>query len=258
MGAGSYSLSWRSSNPSVLSVNAQTGALRAAGAGTAWLVATAGNARDSVRVTVAAAVAAVAPVSAVDITDADFSIEAGASPRTLRATVVDSNGRRVARAIAWTSTNSAVATVDAAGRVTPVAQGTARITAAADGFSDQVTVSVSAAAPALPAQGEVRSAVEGYVAALAGGNREAVTRYWGSAATGPRDDLLSLMGERNFVPTLGTVGEAAPEGAGAVVSFQVAAAYRTNFGQNRSRDLRFSARLERVGSQWQIASCVLQ
>jgi serine/threonine protein kinase len=266
MSAGTYTLSWRSSNPAAVTVSPQ-GALRAAGPGTAWIVAAAGNARDSVRITVAAAVAA------VDIAGEDVSLRVGDPARTLTASVLDSNRQAMQRPVTWSSSNLGVATVDASGRLTPVGAGTAQITATAEGRSDQVAVTVAAAAvaaaptpapapaaatPAPPSAADVRSAVEGYVAALGRNDRDAVTRLWGNAPEGDRGDLLDILGQRNLAVTLGEVSAPTLEGAAAVVTFQTTAAYRTSFGQNRSEGFNFRARLERTGSQWALVSAILQ
>jgi hypothetical protein len=243
-------------------VESRTGVVRAAGAGTAWLVASAGSARDSVRVTVVAAVAA------VDISDSDFAMETGASPRTLRVSVSDGSGQPMQRQVAWSSSNDAVARVNASGVVTPVGAGTARITASAEGFSDQVTVSVSAPAPAptpvsapgpaAPSESQVRAAIDGYLAALAQGDREAVTRYWGSGPSDQLNELLELTQQNSFSAAVTSVGETTLSGGGALVGFGVSASYRTSFGQNRQRDLAFSARLVPSGSEWRMESCVLR
>jgi len=267
MAAGSYALAWRSSNPAAVTVTPQ-GALRASGPGAAWIVASAGNARDSVRITVAAAVAA------VDIGGSDLSLQVGDPTRTLTASVLDSNRQPMQRPVAWSSANPGVATVDAGGRVTAVGAGATRITASADGFSDQVGVTVAAApaaaatptptpapvaaAPALPSAAEVRAALDAYVAALARNDRDTVTRLWGSAPAGRRGDLFDAVGQRDVRVTLGTVSNPTLEGSAAVVTFPVNAAYRTSFGQNRSNDFTFRARLERSGSGWAVASAVLQ
>ena len=270
MGAGTYTLAWRSSNPAAVTVDQRSGAYRAAGPGAAWIVATAGSARDSVRVTVAPTVAA------VDIAGSDLTLDVGDPARALTASVLDSNRQPMQRPLTWSSSDPGVASVDGNGRVTPVGSGTAQITATADGRSDQVSVTVAAAAaptpapapaprpapvaaaPALPSSAEARSAIDAYVAALGRNDRDTVTRLWGSAPEGDRGDLLDLMGQRNLVVTLGTVSNPVLDGAAAAVTFAATVAYRTSFGQNRSQDFNFRARLERSGAQWVLASAVLQ
>jgi hypothetical protein len=210
----------------------------------------------------------VATVAAVDIAGTDVTLEVGDPARTLSASVLDSNRQPLQRPVTWSSSNPGVAAVDGNGRVSPVGAGTAQITATADGRSDQVSVTVAAApapapspaaaAPALPSSAEARSAVEAYVAALGQNDRDTVTRLWGSAPEGDRGDLLDILGQRNLAVTLGTVSGPTLDGSSAVVTFDVTAAYRTSFGQNRSEAFSFRARLERSGAQWALASAILQ
>jgi hypothetical protein len=189
----------------------------------------------------------------------------------LSASVVDSNGRPVTRPVTWSSSNPRVASVDGSGRVTAVGAGLTQITATLDGRSDQVGVTVAAAppppapepapvasAPALPSAEDARAAVESYVAALGSNDRDTVTRLWGSAPEGDRGDLLDAMGSRDFRVTLGDVSNPVADGPAALVTFPVAGAWRSNFGQNRGGNFNFQARLERAGNAWRLASVVLQ
>jgi len=64
--------------------------------------------------------------------------------------------------------------------------------------------------------------------------------------------VVGLLGQSSFTATLGEIGTPTQEGSGASVPFQVAARWRTNFGQNRDRQLELRALLERVGSEWQV------
>ena len=59
------------------------------------------------------------------------------------ATLRDADGNELRRTVTWTSSADAVATVSNDGRVTALGPGTAMITAAADGRSDQVEVTVN-------------------------------------------------------------------------------------------------------------------
>ena len=70
--ASGFNLTWRSSDAGVLAVDGN-GTLSGSGAGTAWLVATAGSAGDSVLVVVTAVLAA------VEIAGSDVSLEVGGS-----------------------------------------------------------------------------------------------------------------------------------------------------------------------------------
>jgi hypothetical protein len=282
--SGGFTLVWRSSNPAAVMVAPRTGVLRAAGPGTSWIVAAAGDARDSVRVTVAPAATpppnqpvprpgqpAAPTVARVEIAEADLDLQVGSPPRPLSALVLDSSGRRLGRRVTWSSSDPQVASVDASGRVTAVGAGSARITATVGASSAQVGVSVAeappapasrpapaASAPALPSAPDARTAIEGYVAVLGSNDRDTVTRLWGSAAEGRRGDLLNAMGQRQFQVTLGTVSSPVADGAAATVTFPVAVAWRTSFGQNRSGNFNFRARLERSGSEWRLASVVLE
>ena len=80
------------------------------------------------------------PGSSVAISGGSFELKEGAS-KQLSATVSPSNATD--RAVSWKSSDTAVATVDASGKVTAVKAGTATITATAGGKSASVTVTVT-------------------------------------------------------------------------------------------------------------------
>ena len=82
----------------------------------------------------------IVPVSSVAISGGSFELKEGAS-KQLSATVSPSNATD--RAVSWKSSDTAVATVDASGKVTAVKAGTATITATAGGKSASVTVTVT-------------------------------------------------------------------------------------------------------------------
>jgi hypothetical protein len=121
-----------------------------------------------------------------------------------------------------------------------------------------VTVSVAAPAPALPTAEATSAAIDGYMSALTGGDEDAVRRYWGTADEGGLDDLIELMGERGFSATLGPISDPTEQGGAAAVTFTVEAAYRNFAGAERRSTLNFIARLERSGSNWTLASAVVQ
>ncbi len=67
----------------------------------------------------------------------------------LRVTLTDANGDTVTgRAISWTTSNAAVASVSAGGIVTALTAGTATITAQVDGKTASTTITVTPAAVA--------------------------------------------------------------------------------------------------------------
>jgi len=107
-------------------------------------------ARTPARVTLPAApVDTVEAVGSVTVTPDRLDLEAGQSA-TLAATVSGTRGSRLAdRPVSWQSTNPAVATVGADGRVTGVSAGVAIVSAAADGRAAPAAVTVRAPAPAL-------------------------------------------------------------------------------------------------------------
>ena len=109
-----------------------------------------------------------------------------------------------------------------------------------------------------PSAAEARTAIDAYAAAVGRNDRDTVTRLWGSAPEGDRGDLLDAMGQRQLTVAVGNVSNPTLEGAAATVTFQLTAAYRTSFGQNRSGTFNFRGRLERSGAQWALTSAVLQ
>ncbi|CAA9357849.1 MAG: hypothetical protein AVDCRST_MAG68-4208 [uncultured Gemmatimonadetes bacterium] len=133
---------WQSSSDGLASVS-PSGMATAKGAGTVTFTATetASNRSGSMSVPITPA-----PVASVDIAPAAVSIAAGES-RQLAATARDAAGAPLAgRAVAWSSSSTAVATVDAAsGMVRAVAVGEATITASSEGRSATATVTVTPA-----------------------------------------------------------------------------------------------------------------
>ena len=79
------------------------------------------------------------PVAVVTVSPAQLDLRLGDSAR-LTATVKDADGRVLDVPVTWSSQKPQVATVDANGRVTAVAEGTVSITATAGGKSGSATV----------------------------------------------------------------------------------------------------------------------
>ncbi len=127
------SISWASSDPGVATVTG--GNVTAVGNGTTTISATAGSAVGTVQVTVQQRITQVTFASPVDTmyTLGD----------TVRATARDSRGNAVVgRVVTWSSLQPAVATVDANGLITTVAQGGALIRAFVDGSQGERTLQV--------------------------------------------------------------------------------------------------------------------
>ncbi|HWQ27573.1 MAG TPA: Ig-like domain-containing protein, partial [Dehalococcoidia bacterium] len=131
------SLTYQSSNPSVATVDA-VGRVIARAVGQALiLIGAPGCVGDTVLATVRQVVAA------VSVEPASASLTAGGSLQ-LTATASDSNGYAVGGAtFAWSSSNTAVATVNQSGLVTAVAQGSATITASSGGKTAASSISVA-------------------------------------------------------------------------------------------------------------------
>ncbi len=132
-------VTWTSSDPAVAAVDA-AGLVTAVGDGSAAVTATSGEASGSAQVTVAqeAASVVVSPASATLVPGDTIRLSAEAHDR---------NGRVIDAAVTWTTSDPAVAAVDAAGLVTAVGDGSAAVTATSGEASGsaQVTVAQEAA-----------------------------------------------------------------------------------------------------------------
>ncbi|KFI59086.1 Ig-like domain-containing protein [Bifidobacterium gallicum] len=130
-------VSWKSSDAAVATVDA-SGKVMAKKAGSATITASAGGKSSSVTVTV---VSALVPVSSVTISPSSLSLKKGESGQ-LTATVAPSNASD--KTVTWRSSNPAVVSVDADGKVTALKAGVAAVTATAGGVaSSAIAVSVT-------------------------------------------------------------------------------------------------------------------
>ena len=128
--------SWESSDTSVATVDT-SGLVTAAGNGTATITASAGSASGSMVVTVTQMVAS------VEVSPAEAELAALGATVQLTAEAFDENGHTVTGAeFSWESSETSVATVDASGLVTGVAEGMARITASAGETRGSAVVTV--------------------------------------------------------------------------------------------------------------------
>ena len=130
-------VTWSSGDTSVATVDA-SGLVTAVGNGTATITASAGSASGSAVVTVTQAVATVGvSPSTADLTALGATVQ-------LTAEAFDANGHAVAETeFSWESSDAAVATVDASGLVTGVAEGVATITASGGLASGSAVVTVT-------------------------------------------------------------------------------------------------------------------
>ncbi len=130
-------VAWSSSAPTIAPVSS-TGRVDALAPGTARITATSEGKQATATITVARV-----PVDAVSITPSAATTTIG-QQLTLTARTLDSTGAELfGRAVAWTSDAPGIATVDAAGVVTAVAQGRATVTAASEGKAGTSTITVT-------------------------------------------------------------------------------------------------------------------
>jgi uncharacterized protein YjdB len=130
-------VTWSTSVASVATVSA-TGLVQAVSPGTTVISATAEGRTGQVTVTV------VPPVASVTVRLTAATIPVGATT-TATATAFDDRGTSLTgRAVTWSSSAPAVATVSTSGVVTGVAAGTAIISATSEGRTGSVTITISA------------------------------------------------------------------------------------------------------------------
>ena len=130
-------VTWTVQDPKILSVSA-TGVVTALALGASQVAANAFGKSGLAMITVTKP-----PVASVRLQpdQADIAVDATVQ---LSASALDGNGAAMPdRAIAWTTSNPGVASVNGSGLVTGVAPGTATITAASEGKSSNATVTVS-------------------------------------------------------------------------------------------------------------------
>ena len=133
-------VTWTSSAVGVATVDA-SGLVAAAGNGAATVTAGAGSARG------AAAVTVMQRVASVSVLPEALTLVAGSSVQ-LSAEARDANGHAMTGAgFSWASSDTAVATVDASGRVGAVSAGTASVLAASDGIESASRITVVGSPP---------------------------------------------------------------------------------------------------------------
>src|SRR6266498_29643 len=130
-------VAWASSNGAVATVTG-SGLVSALGPGLATITATSGGKNGTAAITVTSV-----PVAAVDVAPAVATIPQGQTTQ-LTATPKDAAGNPLSgRAVSWTSSNGAVATVNGSGLVSALAAGSATITATSEGQSGSAAVTVT-------------------------------------------------------------------------------------------------------------------
>ncbi|WP_396202305.1 Ig domain-containing protein, partial [Gemmatimonas sp.] len=127
---------WSSSNTAVATVNSG-GLVTTLDVGTATITATSEGQIGNAVLTVTAV-----PVASVSVSLAASSVTVGATTQATAVTRDASNNVLTGRAIVWSSSNTAVATVSVAGVVAAVGAGTATITATSETQSGTAVVTV--------------------------------------------------------------------------------------------------------------------
>lgn len=134
---------WKSSNPSVATVN--NGTVSALKIGTTTITATAGTQMATCEITVTYSYLSIKSSTGDSVSNVNLVLEKHPT-ETLMAEVEDAMYAKVEDAtVTWTSSNPDVATVDGTGKITAVSVGTTTITAEATGVSDTCEITVIAA-----------------------------------------------------------------------------------------------------------------
>jgi len=146
------SITWQSSNPAIASVN-NAGLISAATLGTTIISATSEGVRGEGSLSVIAPPPV--PVASVTVSPATATVQIGQTQQ-LTATLRDaSNNVLTGRSVAWTSSNTAVATTSASGLVSAHAAGSATITATSGSASGTASITVPGTPPPPVGQGPV-------------------------------------------------------------------------------------------------------
>ena len=143
--ATNQSITWSSNNPSVATVDS-SGNVTAISEGSAMITVrtTDGNYTATCVVTVTSPAPITVPVTGVALDKGTIRMGTG-TEETLTATVVPGNATN--KTVAWTSSNTAVATVDSNGRVRSIGAGSATITVTTADGSYTATCGVTVTAP---------------------------------------------------------------------------------------------------------------
>jgi uncharacterized protein YjdB len=131
---------WTTSNELVATVDAN-GVVTAVAPGTATITGTAEGKSDAATITVTQAA-----IATVEISPNPLTLSVSQSTQ-MTATAKDANGTVLTgRTVTWASSDQAIATIDASGKLTAVTAGTATITGTSEGKSGTSAVTISTAA----------------------------------------------------------------------------------------------------------------
>jgi uncharacterized protein YjdB len=140
------SATWTNTDPKVATIN-PSGDAKAIAAGSTTVTATLDGVSGTATLTVDAAAKT---LTAIAVSPATASIAAGATQQfTAKATYSDSSIADVTATVAWTTSNAAVAKINAAGLATAQSSGSVTVTATLDSVSGSATVTVPVAVKTL-------------------------------------------------------------------------------------------------------------
>jgi uncharacterized protein YjdB len=137
-------ITWQSSSSAVASVT-DSGMISAVARGSATISATSEGV--SAQASISVVDAAPAPVASVSVALGASSLNPGQTTQATATTRDTSNNVLTGRAIAWSSSNTGIATVSSSGLVTAIAIGSAQITATSEGQSGSSTLTVTSSPP---------------------------------------------------------------------------------------------------------------
>jgi uncharacterized protein YjdB len=130
-------VTWSSSTIAHATVDA-TGLVKGIAAGSATITATLGSVSESTSVTVTAP-----SISSISITPEELTLAAGILQQfTATAIYTDGSSQDLVSGVSWTSSTPSVATIDASGIASILAEGTTTITATVGAFSDSTSITV--------------------------------------------------------------------------------------------------------------------
>ena len=141
-------ITWSSSNTGVATVSG-SGLVTAIAVGTVQIIAACEGQSGSATLTVASPPPP-APVASVSVALGNSSLNPGLTTQATATTRDANNNVLTGRAIAWSSSNTALATVSGSGLVTAIAVGPVQITATSESQTGSATLSVQAPPPPPP------------------------------------------------------------------------------------------------------------
>jgi uncharacterized protein YjdB len=137
-------ISWATSSEAIARVDA-AGMIAGVAPGSAMISAESEGV--SAQASLAVMPAPPAPVASVSVALATGSLNPGQSTQATATTRDVANNVLTGRTIAWSSSDDAIATVNASGQVTAVALGSAQITATSEGKTGSATLTITSAPP---------------------------------------------------------------------------------------------------------------